>query len=66
MPQHWSCTADTIGGFLQYDNDPAVAPMLHDGSNQLIVQRKTFYSNIREHSISGGRLNSDHSQCPLC
>ena len=55
-----------MGASLQYDNDPAVAPMLHDGSNQLIVQRNTFYNNIREHSISGGRLNSDHSQCPLC
>ena len=42
MPQHWSCTADTRGAFLQYDNDPAVAPMLLDGSNQLIVQRKHF------------------------
>ena len=33
-----------MGASLQYDNDPAVAPMLHDGSNQLIVQKNTFYN----------------------
>ena len=35
-----SCTADTMGAFLQYDNDPAVAPMLHDGSNQFNSAKK--------------------------
>ena len=39
-----------MGAFLQYDNDPAVAPTLHDGSNQFNSAKKYIFSIILENT----------------